>query len=81
MNPDDLPPYLATMADNLDKAVRQAGLSGRLLTSSLAVLLGRYVAYEAGSADRMDEGLDIMCALLRSGAKDAATKLYPGKPS
>jgi hypothetical protein len=66
------------MADKIDSAVRLAG-AGPLVTPSLAVLLGRYVAYEAGSADRIDEGLAIMEALLSAAAKEEAKKLYGGK--
>jgi hypothetical protein len=52
---------------------------GPLTVPALAVLVGRYVAYEAGNADQLKKGLEICWAMMRAAAIDEAVRLYGPK--
>jgi hypothetical protein len=75
---EPIPLEIDEVAEKIDIAI---GLVGNqpLITAALAVLLGRYVAYEGGSAERLPEGLQIAWAMMRSAAIDEAVKLYGPK--
>jgi hypothetical protein len=78
MAEDTIPPEVTAMADKLELAVSFCG-GGPLITPGLMVLLGRFVAFEAGSETRLPEGLDIAWKLMRSAAIIEAVKLYGPK--
>jgi hypothetical protein len=71
----ELPPELEAAIEKLDGLVSLSG-QDRLTTPALAVLLGRYVAYEAGDAQRVQQGATMVCAILRGAAIDEAGRLY-----
>ena len=70
---------IAASAVKLDGILRLMALGPRT-TPAMMYLLGRYVAYEAGSPDRIKEGLEVAWEVMRKAAIDEALKLYgPGK--
>jgi hypothetical protein len=70
-----IPAATAELADKLDNAMRLTGMEP-LTVPALTVLIGRYIAYEAGAADRINEGLNIAWAMMRAAAIEEGTKLY-----
>jgi hypothetical protein len=71
----DIPIPVVEIADKLEHVIGLAGPS-ELLVPAVAVVLGRYVAYEAGRPDRIAIGLDIVWRMARAGAIVEAARLY-----
>jgi len=66
---------LEELADILDKAIRDA-IDPPLVTPAMLFLLGRYIAYEAGAAERVEEGVKIASNCILASANDAAKHIY-----
>jgi len=72
--------HVAALADKIDEAIRAAThAEGGLVVPAIAILLGRYVAYEAGAADRIGDGLNMVWSMMRMAAIEEACKLYAPK--
>jgi hypothetical protein len=75
IDPDKLPGPVDAMIEKVDLALSLLG-ENPLKTAALAIIVGRRIAYESGGRKPLDEGLDIMCAMLRRAASVEARKLY-----
>lgn len=75
---NQLPAEISELADKLDNVIHLTAV-GPLTVPALCIVIGRYVAYEAGSSEKINQGLDIVWAMMRASAIDEAAKLYGPK--
>jgi hypothetical protein len=79
MSNESIDPKVAAMADKIDAVLRDECLTDRAdqhFVPALAICLGRYIAFEAGAANRIGKGLEIVWNMARLAAINEATKLY-----
>jgi hypothetical protein len=79
MSNESIDPKVAAMADKIDAVLRGEVLEiagYQHFVPALAICLGRYIAFEAGAANRSGTGLEIVCKIALVAAINEATKLY-----
>jgi hypothetical protein len=75
-------PEVSALAKQLDSVIRSVGNDEQgFLVPALAICIGRYVAYEAGSSDpkRVKRGLEIVWTMMRQAAIIEAVTLHEGE--
>lgn len=77
MQQHEISPELLEWAGRLDNLISNAEvIPGPIVVPALAVLLGRYIAFEAGDFNRISEGVSMVQLMVGRAAIVEGTRIY-----